>query len=208
MEKHSLIDFSKTLAGQYSNFKQAQADPKDFAHINIYFQPLEWCFFNSPGFYSEQSYDYSPWSPYRQAVHKLVLENNIYIMKNYKLNDPIRFAGSGFMPDLLKTLKNENIESRNGCSMHFKEIKPGTYKGKVEPGKKCLINRAGKISYLKSKVLFNKKVWLSLDLGLNISNDNIEWGSENGPLIFNKIKTLSKEIDTKWITNNYKNIYY
>ena len=73
MKEEKLLRFVKTLAGKYSNFEQAQLDPKYFAHINTYFRPIEWDIFNAPGFYSEQSYDYSPWAPYRQSLHRLLL---------------------------------------------------------------------------------------------------------------------------------------
>ena len=35
----ALLFFAKTLAGHYSNLQQSQENPKDFAHINIFFSP-------------------------------------------------------------------------------------------------------------------------------------------------------------------------
>ena len=51
---------------------------KNFANINIYYIPLDWSIFNGPWFYSEQSYDFKPWSPYRQGLHKLIKQENIF----------------------------------------------------------------------------------------------------------------------------------
>ena len=56
----ALLLFAKTLAGHYSNLQQSQENPKDFAHINIFFRPLPWDVLKAPGFYSEQSYDHDP----------------------------------------------------------------------------------------------------------------------------------------------------
>ena len=67
----ALAEFAKTLAGVYDNIEQSQKDPKDFAHINIFFRPLPWDVLKAPGFYSEQSYDHDPWRPYRQGIHRL-----------------------------------------------------------------------------------------------------------------------------------------
>ena len=80
---NSLLYFAKTLAGKYSNKDQVKSNPRDFAHINIYYRPLEWRIFNGPWFYSEQSYDFSPWSPYKQRVHKLIDKKGILIVENY-----------------------------------------------------------------------------------------------------------------------------
>ena len=80
---YSLLLFAKTLSGQYSNAEQAQKDPKNFAHINIYFRPLDWSILNGPWFYSEQSYDYAPWSPYRQSMHRLLEINGLLVVENY-----------------------------------------------------------------------------------------------------------------------------
>ena len=68
----ALLLFAKTLSGHYSNLEQSQENPKDFAHINIFFRPLPWDVLKGPGFYSEQSYDHDPWRPYRQGVHRLL----------------------------------------------------------------------------------------------------------------------------------------
>ena len=57
LNQDNLLKFAKTLAGHYSNREQSQDNPKDFAHINIFFRPLPWDVLKAPGFYSEQSYD-------------------------------------------------------------------------------------------------------------------------------------------------------
>ena len=44
-----LILFAKTLGGIYDNLEQSQANPKEFARINIFFVPSH-CVFEGPGF--------------------------------------------------------------------------------------------------------------------------------------------------------------
>ena len=122
----SILEFAQTLAGIYDNFEQSQQNPKDFARINIIFRPLPWGIFDGPGFYSEQHYDYAPWSPYRQGVHKLIAHkenSNTFIMENFGYADPMRLAGAGRNPELLASLKKENLKARCGCAMHFKTKK-------------------------------------------------------------------------------------
>ena len=193
-----LLNFSKTLAGTYSNKDQSQENPKIYAHINIYYIPLYWSIFKGPWFYSEQSYDHAPWNPYKQAIHQLIHHQNIYTIENYSLSSPERIAGSGLNPELLRGIKNQNILRRKGCSMHFKEITKQHYKGHIEPGNKCLIERGEKITYLKSTVEFNETTWISLDEGIDTCTQRKVWGSEHGALRFKKVKHVDMNIFETW----------
>lgn len=74
MSQVNIIRFAETLAGIYDNFAQSQANPKDFARINIVFRPLPRDIFNGPGFYSEQYYDHSPGIPIAKASIALRLK--------------------------------------------------------------------------------------------------------------------------------------
>ena len=130
----SIFTFAQTIAGIYDNFEQSQENPKDFARINIIFRPLPWDIFKGPGFYSEQHYDYAPWSPYRQGIHRLINHTekpNTFIMENFGYTDPKRIAGSGRNPELLNSLKKENLKTRCGCGMHFKTESDRKYIGSV-----------------------------------------------------------------------------
>ena len=192
--------FATTLAGKYSNYDQAQKDSKNFAHINIYFRPLNWSLLNGPWFYSEQSYDYAPWSPYRQGIHRLSKDRDLLILENYALKMPERMAGGGFMPELLSNLNKESLIKRCGCSMHFLELSPGKYIGQVEPGQKCVIKKDGKITYLVSRVELCNEELKTHDEGIEVSSNNKIWGSDNGPLRFKKIDLLDKELFGEWLT--------
>ncbi|WP_320677414.1 chromophore lyase CpcT/CpeT [Prochlorococcus sp. MIT 1300] len=199
METQAILRFAKTISGHYNNKEQAQNDPVHFANINIFFRPLAWDIFRGPAFYSEQSYDYAPWSPYRQALHKLTIKNEKFILNNYKIKHPLRLAGSGFKPDLLKELKHCTYEERRGCSMHFIETKFGNYKGSVEPGNSCLIYREGKETFLESIVEFNEDIWISHDRGLCKETNQQIWGSRFGALSFTRVKNLGENLEESWV---------
>mgnify|MGYP001189383992 CR=1 FL=1 len=199
MNKNIIIPFCQALGGHYSNFEQSQIEPNKFAHINIYFQPIPWNVFEGPGFYSEQSYDITPWSPYRQAIHRLIESDKRIIFENYKLNNAIRFAGGGFMPKLLSEIKRSNLFHINGCAMHFININQLNFRGNVEPGNKCIINRSGVNTCLSGYVEFNPFSWQSLDEGFDINTNKKIWASENGPMKFTKISSIPKIIYEKWV---------
>ena len=198
----SILEFAQTLAGIYDNFAQSQQNPKDFARINIIFRPLPWGIFDGPGFYSEQHYDYAPWSPYRQGVHKLIAHkenSNTFIMENFGYADPMRLAGAGRNPELLASLKKENLKARCGCAMHFKTKKDREYIGSVEPGKKCMIPRDGQLTYLVSEVEVTQESWTSRDRGYDPDTNKQIWGSEHGQLIFKKVEDIGETISNDWI---------
>ena len=198
IKDESIYCFAKTLAGKYSNKEQAQEKPRDFANINIYYRPLEWSILKGPWFYSEQSYDYAPWSPYKQSFHRLIRSKDIFIVENYSLTSPEKIAGSGFKPELLIGINKTQLYKREGCSMHFQKSPQGMYIGHVEPGKECLIRKGGKLTYLVSHVEFNDLTWTSIDEGIDTKTNKKVWGAEHGPLKFRKVEKLGQNILKKW----------
>ena len=204
----SIFKFAQTIAGIYDNFDQSQENPKDFARINIIFRPLPWTIFNGPGFYSEQHYDYAPWSPYRQGIHRLIThknESDVFIMENFGCENPDRLAGSGRNPELLHSLKKDSLKSRYGCAMHFKTKKDGHYIGSVEPGNKCMIPRDGQLTYLASEVEVTEESWVSRDRGYDPDTNKQIWGSEHGQLIFKKTEDIGEIITNDWLGKNISN---
>ena len=199
IDQHALLAFAKTLAGHYSNHEQARNNPKDFAHINIFFRPLPFSLLNAPGFYSEQSYNHDPWRPYRQGIHKLTRGDDCFVVENFGFGDAIRLAGAGSRPELLNSLKVESLKPRCGCAMHFREIEPGRYQGEVEPGKNCMVPRDGKLTYLVSEVDVNATTWISRDRGFDPQTDAQCWGSEHGALRFQRMAHLGDELTLDWL---------
>ncbi len=194
-----LIEFSKCLAGIYSNKEQSREDPRNYALINIYFIPLKWSFFKRPSFYSEQSYDYSPWSPYRQGIHLLKLDKGKILIENFKPMNQDRLAGSGFMPELLKEVETDKILRREGCNMHFYKINHGHYKGEIEPGCNCKVEWNGHMTYVSSKVELTGKNMLTLDEGFDPITRKKIWGSTHGILKFEKSSSLKGYIKEEWL---------
>ena len=95
-----ILGFAKTLCGEYDNLLQSQENPKDFARINIFFRPLPWEVMKGPGFYSEQCYDYAPWNPYRQGIHRVAFDAGVFKVENFGYDSFDRLAGAGRHPEL------------------------------------------------------------------------------------------------------------
>ena len=188
-----LWELATLMAGDFCNRSQASADPKNYAHIRIFFRPLPWDFFSGIGFYSEQLYDYDLWSPYRQGVHRLIDRGNDVYIENYSLQDAYLYAGSGHNRDILLTITPDKIDRRYGCSMVFH--KEGTiFRGSVEPGNNCHIERQGIQTYLVSDVELTETTWISWDRGLDLNTHQQVWGSAAGALKFTKKESFAAEL--------------
>jgi len=192
-DSNLLNELARLMAGDFSNRQQSDADPKNYAHIRIFFRPLPWKFFSGIGFYSEQVYDYNLWSPYRQGVHRLVDKGNHVYIENYSLKEAENYAGSGHNRDILLTIPPECIQRRHNCSMVFHKEEAMFY-GSVEPGNKCLIHRKGVNTYLVSSVELTETTWVSWDRGLDLDNHQQIWGSAIGPLKFIKRESFADEL--------------
>lgn len=197
-----MLSLATLMAGDFSNQKQALAQPQTYAHIRIFFRPLPWEFFGGIGFYSEQVYDYDLWTPYRQGVHRLVPQEGQVYIENYALNDAMLYAGAGHNPDILKTIKNDCLERRENCSMVFR--RDGViFRGSVEPGNRCLINRNGCETYLVSEVELTETTWVSWDRGMNPETHEQVWGSAAGSLQFEKKTSFAAELPNLKARSSY-----
>lgn len=188
-----LLTLARWMAGDFSNYQQAFDNPRDYAHIHVFFRPLAFDFFSSIGFYSEQVYDYDLWTPYRQGIHRLVDRGDHIYIENYSLIDAFLYAGAAREPSILKTITPNVIQRRHYCSMVFRWDE-GKFIGQVEPGNLCLIEKQGCQTYLVSDVEITESTWVSLDKGLDVNTHEQVWGSEHGPLKFKKRESFDHEI--------------
>ncbi|MBW4630749.1 MAG: chromophore lyase CpcT/CpeT [Iphinoe sp. HA4291-MV1] len=193
VKANDLTTLAQWMAGDFSNYKQSYEKPQQFAHIHIFFRPLPFEFFNTIGFYSEQVYDHDLWSPYRQGVHRLVDQGNQIYIENYGLNDPLLYAGAARELSILNNLRPDCIERRYHCSMIFKR-EGEMFRGCVEPGNNCLIERKGCLTYLISDVELTATTWVSLDKGMDVNTHQQVWGSTFGPLRFEKRESFANEL--------------
>ncbi|ACK73787.1 protein of unknown function DUF1001 (plasmid) [Gloeothece citriformis PCC 7424] len=192
MSNSLLLDLARCMAGDFSNYQQSSQNPQDFAHIRIFFRPLPFDFFGGIGFYSEQTYDYDLWTPYRQGIHRLIVQNEQIYIENYGLKNAYLYAGAGHNLDILKTLKPDCIERRYNCSMIFSK-EQNLWRGNVE-GNQCLIERNGRQTYLVSEVELTENTWVSLDRGMDLNTHEQVWGSVHGPLRFEKRTSFADEL--------------
>ncbi|OKH26848.1 chorismate-binding protein [Hydrococcus rivularis NIES-593] len=192
MKNDLMLTLARYLAGDFSNQKQSYEDPKTYAHIRVFFRPLPWEFFGGIGFYSEQTYDYDLWSPYRQGVHRLVDRGDSIYVENYSLEDPLCYAGAGRDLAILKTITPDCLQRRYNCSMIFRKENE-IFRGNVE-GNCCLIERNGRQTYLVSEVELTENTFVSWDRGMDVNTHEQVWGSAAGALRFEKRESFADEV--------------
>jgi CpeT protein len=193
VKSNDLITLAQWMAGDFSNSQQSFNNPQKFAHIRIFFRPLPFEFFNAIGFYSEQVYDHDLWTPYRQGVHRLIDQGDQIYIENYSLEDPIQYAGAARELSILKTIKPDSLQRRYHCSMIFKRDGQ-MFRGSVEPGNLCLIEKRDCSTYLVSDVEITETTWSSLDRGLDVNTHQQVWGSAFGSLHFEKRQSFATEL--------------
>ena len=198
MKNKDILEFAKTISGIFSNKEQALKNPKKFAHIQIHIRPLFLKTLKCYAFYSEQRYQHDIWNPYRQCINILSQEKEVFILSNHKIEDKERFTGGALDISLLEKISNYKLYKKSGCSMNFKETKPGNFSGSIEPGRKCYVENGVEKTYVKSKVILNKATLISEDSGYSIETGKQLWGSNFGPLIFKKIDNFDYFIDSNW----------
>ena len=199
MRKKTVQEFAKIVSGVFSNKEQALDNPKKFAHIEIHIRPLFFKTYQCFTFYSEQRYQHDIWNPYRQSINKLSQEEEIFIFSNYKIEDKERFTGGALDISLLDNISKYKLHKKSGCSMYFRETKPGSFSGSIESGCKCYIQYEEKKTYVKSEVIVNKNSLISEDSGYEIETDKKIWGSDFGPLVFKKLDDFDCFIDENWV---------
>jgi hypothetical protein len=183
------------LAGDHSNWEQAIDNPPFFAHIRVGIRALPnpitddgvWLFL-------EQAYDYELNHPYRTAVLHLIFQNDRIEMINYRLKNAETFFGASRDRNRLKVLDIDAIERLHGCTQWVDRADHQTFKGAVEPGKKCCIHRKGVDTYLAIEFEVTENTYSSLDRGYDLVTDERIWGSIAGAFQFVKKTSFSNEI--------------
>ena len=82
-----------------------------------------------------------------------------------------------------------------GCNM-IVEWTGKTFKGRVEPGKACVVVRNEKTTYLDNEFEIDAENFFSLDRGRDVETDERVWGSVAGPFHFVRKQSFASEVKT------------
>ncbi|MGA9381393.1 MAG: chromophore lyase CpcT/CpeT [Phormidium sp.] len=188
-----IATLARWMAADFSNQEQAFENPPFYAHIRVCMRPLPLELLSGVSFFVEQAYDYTLNDPYRLRVLKLVKQSDRIEIENYTLKSEAEFYGASRDRKRLENLKIDNLEKLPGCNM-IVEWTGSSFKGKVEPGKGCIVVRKGQTTYLDSEFEIDEEKFTSLDRGRDPQTDEHIWGSVAGPFYFVRWASFADEV--------------
>jgi hypothetical protein len=188
-----IATLARWMAADFSNQLQAFENPPMYAHIRVFMRPLPLSLLDGVSFFVEQAYDYMLNNPYRVRVLRLIKTDTHIEIENYTVKDEQKLYGASRDPERLQTLKAEQLEKLPGCNM-IVEWTGHSFKGKVEPGKACMVVRKGKETYLDSSFEIDQDKFISLDRGRDPETDEHVWGSVAGPFHFVRWASFADEV--------------
>ncbi len=188
-----IATLARWMAADFSNQAQAIENPPFFAHIRVCMRPLPVELLAGVSLLVEQAYDYNLNDPYRLRVLKLIEAEGQIEIENYLVKDEQEFFGATRDPKRLAVLTRDRLEQLPGCNMQV--VWTGhSFKGKVQPGKACIVSRRGKTTYLDSEFEIDDTQFTSLDRGLDPDTDERVWGSIAGPFQFERRASFADEV--------------
>ncbi|MBD2360310.1 chromophore lyase CpcT/CpeT [Anabaena minutissima FACHB-250] len=188
-----IATLARWMAADFSNQAQAFENPPLYAHIRVCMRPLPWDILSGVGFFVEQAYDYAINDPYRLRVLKLDIVGDGIHIENYTLKQEENFYGASRDLQRLNALNSDHMEKLPGCNM-IVEWTGNSFKGKVEPGKGCIVFRKGQKTYLDNEFEINEEKFISLDRGRDLETDEHLWGSVAGPFYFVRWQSFADEV--------------
>ena len=181
------------MASDFSNQAQAYANPPFFAHIRVCMRPLPNDLLDGTSLFLEQAYDFMLNQPYRLRIIKLSVVEDRIELENFKVKEQEKFYGASRDLDLLSTLTSDAIEKMDGCDMDI--IWTGnSFQGQIKPGKACIVERKGKITYLDNSFEISDSKLTSYDRGRDPETDELVWGSIAGPFEFFPLQSFAEEV--------------
>ncbi len=181
------------MAADFSNQLQAFENPPLWAHIRVCMRPLPWSLFNHISFFLEQAYDYDLKNPYRLRVFTLKNIDDRIEIEHYKLKDQQPFFNASRDPEKLQELTLDHLEKMPGCDMDV-EWTGSSFKGVIKPGKACIVERKGRITYLDNSFEITGDKLISYDIGRDPETDELVWGSLAGPFEFVRWNNFRDEV--------------
>ena len=184
------------LSGSFSNEAQAVANPPLFASIQVVFRPTPRL---APGsLLLEQAYALDPGQPYRIRVLRVRHdEQQGLIIENWALHGEERFYGATMDPERLVCIQPEDLTLLRGCTYLVAAEEDG-FRGEVEPGCSCRVQRSGRETYLVSRFQVGKGWLRTTDQGFDPQTHTHLWGSLAGPFVFEQVQSFAAELPPGW----------
>lgn len=184
---------ARWMAADFSNQAQAFDNPPFFAHVRVCMRPLDPELLDGVSLYLEQAYDLNINQPYRVRILKLVPAENHIEIENYVIENQEQFYGASREPERLQALNPQKIQKMPNCTF-ITQWMGNSFKGEVEPGKGCKVERNNKLTYLDSWFEIDQNRLVSHDRGRDPETDEQVWGAIAGPFEFVRWASFAEEV--------------
>jgi len=166
--------FIELLVGTFSNKRQAQSHPTRYAHIWVNHRLI-----GENRIYGEQAYNYLKNRPYRQFVIEVVEDGDSFRLKNYEIEDAVRFAQC----KNLEQITDDILTYREGCDIVMKQKSNNRYEGGTSTCN-CWVDWQGVKTYVQNQVTLTEDEYHVVDKGLHAETHQKVWGSNWGAFTF------------------------
>jgi hypothetical protein len=188
-----IITLAQWMAADFSNQEQAFDNPPFFAHVRVCMRPVPYELLDGVSLYLEQAYDLYLNQPYRVRILKLVPHEDHIGIENYVIEGVEDFYGASREPQRLQQLKREQLKLMPRCTF-ITHWTGNSFKGGVEPGKGCMVERNGRQTYLDSVFEIDQHRFTSHDRGRDPETDEHVWGAVAGPFEFVRWASFASEV--------------
>ena len=167
-----------------------------FASIQVVFRPTPQL---APGsLLLEQAYALDPSQPYRIRVLRVRHhQEQGLIIENWALRNEERFYGATMDPERLVHIQQQDLTMLQGCT-YLVETAGDGFRGEVEPGCNCRVQRAGRETYLVSRFEVGEGWLRTTDQGFDPQTHDHVWGAVSGAFEFERIGSFAAELPEPW----------
>jgi hypothetical protein len=184
------------LCGDFCNREQAFNNPPIYAHIQVKIRALPQL---EPGsLLLKQAYTVAPDEPYRLRVLQVVMEQGLLRIINKAIADEHNYIGATCSVQAHLTLDNKQLTTLKGCTYNV-AVEGKGFRGTIEPGCLCLVERNGISTYLDSHFFVDPSGMSTLDRGYNLATNEMQWGSIAGPFEFKRNESVVAPPPDSWL---------
>ena len=181
------------MAGEFDNREQALAEPAWYVHLRMWQRPVNLFPEDSITLFAEQANIINLDSPYRQRILRLMPSKDSHTpwqIQYYIPKNPSALSGAGRNPDLLKTLRVEQLDLLPGCILGVtqQELAPNNYKFVTNQLSEtpCCFNYQGNNIQVSLGFETTDAEFYSYDKGIDSESGKATWGAILGPYRYTK----------------------
>ncbi len=171
------------LTGDFSNQRQALAQPAWFVHLRLWFRPVSLFAEDSITLFTEQA-SVVNLQPYRPRLLRLSQDpqSGVIRVQYYKFHDMEAFKGSGSHPEKLQTLTQKDIEAliHPNCSLtvQISKINLNSYHFTAFPptDDPCCFSHHNQKYKIALGFEVNEREYISHEKGIDLQTGKPTWG--------------------------------